>query len=259
MSATRRWTPVTGGFSQAGDIPIASEIGASGAIMDVNEGSLRHALDRLTASPADRVTLWSEFINTLQCRTVAEIGVWKGEFASKMLTRCPGIGKYIMVDPWRPLERWNKPFNTTNEKFDDVYNQAMTSTALFKDKITVLRDETRSAVKEIENGSLDLVYIDGDHTLRGITIDLIATFEKVKPGGFIGGDDFTANMWQHGRKYEPTLVCPLAVYFAEAIEAEIFILPFNQFLIQKPFGKGSSFSLTSYVSTDYKLDVLSNL
>jgi predicted O-methyltransferase YrrM len=164
-----------------------------------------------------------------------------------------------MIDPWRPLERWNKPFNTTNEKFDDIYHQAMARTAPFKDKITVLRNETRAAAPEIEDGSLDLVYIDGDHTLRGVTIDLIATFEKVRPGGFIGGDDFTANIWQHGRKFEPTLVCPFAVYFAEAVQAEIFILPFDQFLIQRPCGKGGSFSLKTYVPTNYKLDLLSRL
>jgi hypothetical protein len=39
--------------------------------------------------------------------------------------------------------------------------------------------------------------------------------------------------WQHDIRFEPTLVCPFSIYFAEAMELPIFALPFNQFLIQK--------------------------
>lgn len=94
---------------------------------------------------------------------------------------------------------------------------------------------------EIPDESLDLVYIDGDHTLRGIVIDLISIYPKVKSGGFIGGDDFVQNPWQHGLDFEPTLVCPFSIYFAEAMNLPMFALPFNQFLMQKNPGSGFSF------------------
>jgi hypothetical protein len=80
---------------------------------------------------------------------------------------------------------------------------------------------------------LDFAYIDGDHTLRGITIDLIRVYPKVRLNGWIGGDDFSRTVWQHHTRFEPTLVFPFALYFAEAVGARIYALPSSQFLIQK--------------------------
>jgi len=106
----------------------------------------------------------------------------------------------------------------------------------------VLRGRTKEVVGHIPDQSLDLAYLDGDHTLRGITIDLIKLLPKVKEGGLIGGDDFTDNPWQHDVRHEPTLVCPFSIYFAEAMDLPIMALPFNQFVIQNC--RGASFSFT---------------
>ena len=77
-------------------------------------------------------------------------------------------------------------------------------------------------------------------TTRLGTIDLIRLFPKVRPGGWIGGDDFCSTIWQRSTEYEPTLVFPFAVYFAEAIDARLYALPYAQFLLEKdetqPFG-----------------------
>jgi hypothetical protein len=55
----------------------------------------------------------------------------------------------------------------------------------------------------------------------------------VRVGGFIGGDDFTPSVWEHNTSFEPTLVFPFAVYFAEAVGATIYGLPHSQFVLQK--------------------------
>ena len=44
---------------------------------------------------------------------------------------------------------------------------------------------------------------------------------------------FASSIWQHPTNYEPTLVFPFAVYFAEAVGARIYALPHSQFLIEK--------------------------
>ena len=41
------------------------------------------------------------------------------------------------------------------------------------------------------DGSLDFVYIDGDHTLKGTNTDLAAWWPKLRPGGWLCGDDYT--------------------------------------------------------------------
>lgn len=92
---------------------------------------------------------------------------------------------------------------------------------------------TKEAAAKLEDETLSFTYIDGDHTLRGITIDLNAIYPKTKINGLIGGDDFTKNIWQHSSQYDPTEVFPYALYFAEAHNCTIFTLPYNQFLIFK--------------------------
>lgn len=44
--------------------------------------------------------------------------------------------------------------------------------------------------KEVEDDSLDFVYIDADHTYQAVKKDLVAWFPKLKSGGIFGGHDF---------------------------------------------------------------------
>jgi hypothetical protein len=117
---------------------------------------------------------------------------------------------------------------------DEIYETAMARTGFAEDRRTVLRGTTLETVGAIPDRSLDCVYVDGDHTLRGITLDLLSAWPKVRPGGLLGGDDFVPSIWQHSEDYEPSLVCPFAAHFAEAVGAPLIIFPFNQFVIIKP-------------------------
>ena len=196
---------------------------------------------KIPQQTTDRFDLWTNVINQATPKTVAEVGVWKGDFAATVLERCPCIEQYTMIDPWAQLPDWNKPFNVGNKEFKEVHDEAMRKTAFASDKLQILKGRTKDVISEIEDESLDFVYIDGDHTLRGITLDLILILPKVKNGGLIAGDDFTLSPWQHSADFEPTLVCPFAVYFAEAMNLPIHALQHSQFLIAKS-SEGFSFS-----------------
>jgi hypothetical protein len=187
---------------------------------------------------AGRFALWEQIVGRIKPQAACEIGVWQGEFAAHLLKTCNAISTYYMIDPWRNLPDWNKPLNVDNERFDLVYRTAMDNTSFARDKVKVLRDRTVDAVDKIPDQSLDFVYVDGDHTLRGIAVDLIAIWPKVKPGGYVGGDDLAPTIWRHTSNFEPTLVYPFAVYFAEAMRAPVFALPYEQFLMQKPLSGG---------------------
>lgn len=180
-----------------------------------------------------RFHLWEKLLRDIDAKNIVEIGVWKGEFAKEILEKCEFIERYYMIDPWAKLPDWNKPLNVDKMMFDEVFKEAMGKTAFASKKIVVLRGRTKEVVDKIEDETLDFAYIDGDHTLRGITIDLIKILPKIKKNGVIGGDDFTPNPWQHNVRFEPTLVCPFSIYFAEAMGYPIVALPFNQFVIQK--------------------------
>lgn len=182
----------------------------------------------------DRLRLWESLLTGLQAKTVLEVGVWKAQFAAHILAKCNSIQTYYMIDPWRKLPAWNKPFNVDDTTFDGVYKEAMSAVAFAGERVKVLRGTTLEVANQIDNDTLDFAYIDGDHTLRGITIDFLNVWNKVRPGGYLGGDDLSPNIWQHSDAFEPTLVFPVVLYLAEAMRTTIYALPHQQFLIRKP-------------------------
>lgn len=213
----------------------------------------------IATAASDRIQIVEAIIKRYGHRRVCEIGVWKGEFSRKILDGCPCVESYYMIDPWKKLEEWNKPFNVKDSAFEDVYDEAMRNIDGWLDRCVVLRGRTTDVIENIEDGSLDLIYIDGDHTLRGISVDLIASFAKLRDGGVIVGDDFSPTIWQHSKEFEPTLVFPFAIHFAEAHRLPIFAMPFNQFVIPKVKDSGFRFSdLTSRYPTTALLDQLTS-
>lgn len=213
-------------------------------------------ISALLSGSSSRGELWKIFLTAQRTRVMAEVGVWKGDFAAEVLKAASDVEIYYMIDPWAKLPDWNKPFNVSPESFDEIYREMDMKTAFAAHKRKILRGRTKEVIDEIPDESLDFSYIDGDHTLRGITIDLIKMWPKIRPGGFIGGDDFTTTPWQHDVKFEPTMVCPFSVYFAEAMNVPITTLEHGQFLIQKDEGAGFSFCDPTGLYGDLSLNKL---
>ena len=59
--------------------------------------------------------IWTEFIYTKG----AEVGVWKGDFSKYMLENMPTLTSYVLVDSWRHLDNWNKPW-VSSEKIEGM-------------------------------------------------------------------------------------------------------------------------------------------
>jgi hypothetical protein len=205
--------------------------------LDITDDDVR----TIAAESANRLELWSRFLDHAGARVLAEVGVYRGDFAARVLDHCPAITRYYLVDPWRHLDDWNKPANKSDDVFEGYLRAVLDKTEKHAEKRIVLRGTTIEVSDEIADGELDFVYIDADHTLRGITTDLLRLYPKVREGGFVGGDDFCRSIFQHSVEFEPTLVFPYAVYFAEAMGARIYALPYRQFLIQKTSGSEHSF------------------
>jgi hypothetical protein len=189
------------------------------------------AIERAASAADNRLELWPRLLNELQAETVAEVGIFRGDFAQRILKQCEAVQKYYMIDPWRHLDDWNKPANKPDDEFARIKEEALAKTAFAAGKRVVLQGRTREVSGDLPDEGLDFAYVDGDHTLRGITIDLVHVWPKMRDGGILGGDDFCPSVWQHEARFEPTLVFPLAVYFAEAVGSVIYGLPFNQFAL----------------------------
>ena len=57
-------------------------------------------------------------------------------------------------------------------------------------RVVVLRKGSLEAVNEIEDNSLDFIYIDGNHNGDNPKNDISAWYKKMKPGGFMCGHDY---------------------------------------------------------------------
>lgn len=108
----------------------------------------------------------------------AEIGVDRGKFSEWMFDHIPGLHLYC-VDPWRWKLRGESRYNSTCAR-------------LASRNATIIRKKSMDALKDISDGSLDFVYIDGDHTFDHVMSDIIWWSYKVRMGGIVAGHDLYA-------------------------------------------------------------------
>lgn len=122
-----------------------------------------------------------------------EVGVFHGVFSREILSSWNGT--LFMIDPWRPLgDEYNDYTNQKNHA-----NQGYTETAEnirgMEERGIMMRCLSNQATQFFPDGSLDFVYIDGNHAFDFVKEDINIWFPKVKPGGFLCGHDFLKVDW----------------------------------------------------------------
>jgi hypothetical protein len=145
----------------------ATPMGDATRPLDSPEQILQQCISRSKS----RLEFWIEFIQSCGVQHMAEVGVYRGDFAAVMLRRCLGLTRYYMVDPWRHLNDWNKPSNKADSELEAFFQEAKTKTDFAAAKRVILRGKTTEVIDQITDGELDFAYIDADHTLKGIAID----------------------------------------------------------------------------------------
>jgi len=128
--------------------------------------------------------------------TVAEIGVWDGTLSQLLLLRDDLT--LIMVDSWAPMDARRKSWTETNDlkalvsdaAMDQAMRTAIASTGFAQYRAQVLRSDSADAASLVDDQSLDLAFIDADHSYLGVCRDIQAWLPKVKRGGWIGGHDY---------------------------------------------------------------------
>lgn len=190
---------------------------------------------------------WPELWNKMGMTRGAEVGVWTGNFSENVLKKMPTLKEYILVDPWRHMENWNKPCNVDDQLFTNVYKEAMSKTVespLGVGKVRVLRGTSVEKAHYVADSSLEFVYVDGDHELKGVITDLMLWYKKVAPGGLISGDDYVDGL-QNGQNFSATHVKSAVDAFAEVVGTNVRDIGQNQFGLIKPRNESSSFESIS--------------
>jgi hypothetical protein len=145
-----------------------------------------------------------------QVNTIAEIGVCKGENAEWLLSNFTP-GNLHLIDPWIAYPFDNVPFyyldSPAGIKFNEDYfggplaDQATfdalhdSTQAKFSDAKNVLihRRSSRDIVNEFDDQSLDLIYIDADHSYEAVLDDLFIWESKLTNDGYIILNDHAIN------------------------------------------------------------------
>lgn len=111
----------------------------------------------------------------------AEIGVFAGYYSEVLLKANPNL-TLLCVDTWDHV-----PTNSAK-----VYGQA-------KERLRPYTSTNRASMKmgtsvsvaaTIGDGSLDFVFIDGDHSYEFVKSDIAAWAPKVRKGGIVSGHDY---------------------------------------------------------------------
>lgn len=110
-----------------------------------------------------------------------EVGVDRAAFAVLFLDTWKGE-LMILVDPWTPYP--GRPHDRTPD-----YDLAIAALARHNTRVSVYRESWAAAFRQIW-GTLDFVYIDGDHRHASVELDIALAWSKIRPGGILAGHDF---------------------------------------------------------------------
>ena len=113
-----------------------------------------------------------------------EVGIAQG-YGTEYVLDGLSLKKFYMIDPYIPYE-----FNDTSiEDFNKMYDDTRHKFAMYGNAV-LIRTTSEEASKQFEDGSLDFVYIDGNHLYPAVKKDIDIWWPKVRAGGVMGGHDY---------------------------------------------------------------------
>jgi|SRR6185436_1115883 len=119
----------------------------------------------------------------------AEIGVRHGDFSKILCESIKSLEKLYLVDPYATVPEDPRSKIYTPERQEQFYETARKNVAGYP-VCEFVRKTSMEAVRDIDYGSLDFVYIDGAHTFDYVMTDIIEWARRVRKGGIVFGDDY---------------------------------------------------------------------
>src|SRR3990167_3969204 len=124
----------------------------------------------------------------------AEIGVNKG-YLSSYICQIINPKALYLIDPCA---------NYVDQNSGEIIgeSQYIIARGLLKNNpcCHFIKETSFEAAEKIQNGSLDFVYIDAEHTEMAVLSDALRWYPKVRKGGILSGHDFTTQSVHDGVK-----------------------------------------------------------
>jgi hypothetical protein len=138
--------------------------------------------------------------------TLCEVGCFEGEFLQFMLDKLKPT-KVIAIDLWNgscisgDQDGNNSRVINLKHAYSDLVKKHESDS-----RVSLRQGRSQEILNQLDDNSLDIVYIDADHSYLGCKEDLEVSWIKVKRGGWIMGHDYELNFakartaWSFGVK-----------------------------------------------------------
>jgi hypothetical protein len=120
-----------------------------------------------------------------------EVGVKEGKFSGHLLKVFPNL-KMIGVDPYEVQPKSDEMGyqDYGDWHFGNILTKLKENTGMYGERFKLIRKYSSCAVIDVDDGSVDFVFIDAQHTYKGVKEDINLWLPKIRSGGIICGHDY---------------------------------------------------------------------
>lgn len=121
-----------------------------------------------------------------------ECGAWLGKSSAYLCDIAQDRINVFVVDSWQGSANEVATYHKLAQE-TDIFQIFLDN--MGERKFTPIRKLSHEAIKEFENESCDVVYIDMEHTYDAVCKDIDMWLPKVKIGGYLAGHDYNPGSW----------------------------------------------------------------
>jgi hypothetical protein len=131
---------------------------------------------------------------------LVEVGSWLGKstnYMADIIKKSKKKLNFTTVDTWKGTLDESLHQSIVSSFGGDIFYEFVDNTLHSNNYNTfnTIKDTSENASSQFQNSSLDFVLLDAGHSYTDVSNDLRYWYKKIKPGGFIAGDDYGTNIF----------------------------------------------------------------
>jgi hypothetical protein len=129
-------------------------------------------------------------------KVFAEVGVALGGFSDQIIRVCEPE-RFIAIDLFdlhRMPEFWGQPTKQlfSGDTHGEFYRKRFAD-LIAHGRITVLPGDSKMVLAKLDDASIDIIYVDAEHTYEAVKSELAVIRRKIKDDGYIIMNDYIMN------------------------------------------------------------------
>lgn len=144
--------------------------------------------------PALYYGIFSKVINDNNFKICVEVGIGYGFHADQILNNT-NVEKLYLIDPMCYYENdaFANDVQYRFEGFENLRKNIINNLSKHKYRYEWFRTPSLNVTNEqIQDESIDAVFLDGDHSYESVSKDLPFWWKKIRNGGWLLGDDYAS-------------------------------------------------------------------